>query len=176
MVNALAFAGHTYEPTDEDRLWLLRAVAREGADQDQVAQALVNGFCHAYAAEHEHSLAHHVQAYAQPINPRWFPEGDLFKHWHAIDPAKYSQVAAERRRDVYSQATTFQLHVQAAAIKALTCGPFDIPASCTDYAAWWLINRWQTPLTAPVRNGPNRLWTRAPGWTGYTVASASQRA
>lgn len=164
----LQFAGHTYAPTDADRLALSRAVHWEGPDHDQVAQALVNGFCHDFAAEREHSLEHHCQAYAQPINPRWFPEGDLFKHWHAIDSVKYPIDAAILRRNVKSKITKFEPVVVGAVEKALTRGPLDIQACCTDYAASWIQNRWQLPLSAPIK-GMNRLWTRAPKWSGYTV-------
>lgn len=166
----LSFAGHTYRPTEADRLALSRAVTWEGPDHDQVAQTLVNGFCQAYSMDHEHSLEHHVQAYAQPINPRWFPEGDRFQHFNAIDPVKYPLAAAVRRRDVLSKLTTFEPVVVGAVEKALARGPLDIQACCTDYAAAWLQSSW-TPLTPPV-NGRNRLWTRAPKWGGYTVTVA----
>jgi len=170
----LAFGECRYEATDEDRLWLLRAVAREGRVHRQVAQTLVNGFAwgHARKPKSIPTLTWWVQAYAQPVNPRWFPDGKIFQRWHAKDPKKYPLGAAMRRRDIYSVETRFEKPIVEAVERALTEGPVDIPANATDYAAAWIdaTRKGQTPLTAP-KKGYNRLWTRAPEWDGYAVVS-----
>ncbi|MDH5644460.1 MAG: hypothetical protein OEZ01_00545 [Candidatus Heimdallarchaeota archaeon] len=64
-----------YSATDDDALTLARAVAREGRPYDAVAWTLVQRF--AWLWPKYPTLAELVQAYAQPVNPRWFPGGDL---------------------------------------------------------------------------------------------------
>ncbi len=66
-----------YDATNADALELARAVAREGAPRDAVAWALVQRFAFLYPKYP--TLAKFVQAYSQPINPRWFPDGDKHK-------------------------------------------------------------------------------------------------
>ncbi len=171
----LEFAGFRYSVTADDVLWMARAVEKEcrddGDDLDErrVAQTLMNCFCYEASQRNYDSLTKFVRAYAQPVNPRWFPEGDLFKRWHARDPQKYSLAAAVGRRDRHSIRTEFGRECVEAVDRALIEGPVDIPRNCTDYAAPWLdASRKYEPLTHP-EVGVNRLWTRAPGWTGYSV-------
>lgn len=64
-----------YSATDADALTLARAVAREGRPYDAVAWTLVQRF--AWLWPKYPTLAELVRAYAQPVNPRWFPDGDL---------------------------------------------------------------------------------------------------
>lgn len=68
---------HEYEATNQDALTLARAVAREGAPRDAVAWTLVQRFAFLYPAYK--TLAAFVSAYAQPINPLWFPDGRKHK-------------------------------------------------------------------------------------------------
>lgn len=161
-----------YYPSAEDVLVLCQAVAREGQVRNQVAQTLVNCFCLRRArvkADEKLTLADHVRQYAQPVNPRWFPEGDLFQQWNKKDPVKYALVHAERRRDVYSKADDFSEEVVAAVKRALTNGGVDILPNCTDYAASYIdASKKYRPLTRP-QPGVNRLWTRSPTWGGYGV-------
>lgn len=162
---------HRYQVTTEDRLWLLRAVQVEGHVEEQVAQVLVNcfAFLHARSPGMFRTLTGLVRSYAQPVNPRWFPDGDLFEKWHARDAAKYSLIAAARRRDMHSKRNTFDQRVTASVTRALTLGPVDIPRNATDYAAAWIdASRKYQPITAPQR-GVNRLWTRAAEWHGYRL-------
>lgn len=173
--STLAFADQKYVVTEEDILWLARAVEKEclddadDLDERRVAQALVNCFCLEASRGVYKNLKTFVQAYAQPVNPRWFPEGDLFKKWHAIDPKKYPLSAAVARRDKHSKRSDFGWEACAAVDRALIEGPVDILPSCTDYAAAWLdASKKYVELTKPEK-GRNRLWTRAPWWTGYEV-------
>jgi len=64
-----------YEITEEDRLNLLRGVAREGKPYTTVAWTLIQRFVYLYPKFS--TLSSIVTAYAQPINPRWLPYGDL---------------------------------------------------------------------------------------------------
>lgn len=66
---------HEYTITDDDVLTLARAVDREGAPNRAVAWTLVQRFASLYPTYP--TLADFVSAYSQPINPRWFPDGDL---------------------------------------------------------------------------------------------------
>jgi hypothetical protein len=171
----LDFAGRRYSVTSDDVLWLVRAVEKEclddgdDADENCVAQALVNCFCLEATKGSYDSLTRFVRAYAQPVNPRWFPDGDLFQRWNARDPAKYKMTDAIARRDKHSVRSDFGVEACNAVDRALIDGPVDIPPNCTDYAAAWIdASRKYEPLTGP-RRGLNRLWTRAPGWTGYSI-------
>jgi hypothetical protein len=173
-MNVLHCDQYRYVVTDEDRLWLLRAVQVEGPVQAQVAQVLCNCFAYLYARDNDTwSLTKLVRSYAQPVNPAWFRSGLQFQKWHARDPVKYPLSAALRRETMHSVRTTFDPPVVAAVDKALTAGPVDIPKNATDYAAAWIdASHKYTALTGPQK-GRNRLWTRAPEWAGYRVSSST---
>lgn len=163
----LQTAKTAYAPTDEDRLWLLRAVAAEGAPEADVASALVSRFLARRERGWHGTLADHVRAYAQPVNPRWFPDGDLQLAWHAKDPARYPMASAARRRDVHSARSVFAPKVVSAVDRALQRGP---SIAATDYAAQ-RIQRKAPWVKVQERPGENTFWL-APDtlrWTGYTV-------
>ena len=96
---------HEYAATNDDALWLARAVAHEGSPHDAVAWALVQRFALLYPTYP--TVAELVKAYAQPINPRWFPDGDLHAKrlkQLASDPKKQAdEIARARRREQYAQ-------------------------------------------------------------------------
>jgi hypothetical protein len=96
---------HEYSATDDDALWLARAVAHEGSPMDAVAWALVQRFALLYPTYP--TVAALVKAYAQPINPRWFPHGDLHAkrlRQLASDPRRQAdELARARRREQYAQ-------------------------------------------------------------------------
>lgn len=71
-----------YVLSNEDYLALLRAVEFEGEPRDAVAWTLLQRFAFIYPQYD--SLAKFIQAYAQPINPRWYPTGDLHKARFAV--------------------------------------------------------------------------------------------
>ena len=90
----------SYIITEEDRLWLLRAVNFEGAPQRAVAWTLIQRF--AWIFPTYSTLSDFIQAYAQPVNPRWFPDGDLFlkrvqKKRLVGTALQYEKVRAEKR-------------------------------------------------------------------------------
>lgn len=156
-----------YEPTADDRLWLSRAVSAEGAPYDGVARALVNLFMLQRSKGNRQTLATLVRAYAQPVNPRWFENGDLFLA-HARTPLEVAQARA--RKDVHSKRAVFGAKVIAAVTRALS-EPY---SGATDYAVPSLdaTKKGYTALTVPTP-GQNRLWTRDTSWAGYTTAGAS---
>lgn len=171
----LAFDGGTYEPTHVDRLWLLRAVQVEGPPQPMVARALVNGFCWARARRrYGGQLMTWVRAYAQPVNPRWFPEGDLLARFCANLPAPdlaRERRAAELRQTVHSECVRFSPRVGAAVRDALET-PY--AGDVTDYAAFWInAAKKGYELRSEPMKGSNTLWTRDATWKGYRVVLCS---
>lgn len=79
-----------YVLSNEDYLTLLRAVEFEGEPRDAVAWTLLQRFAFIYPQYD--TLTKFIQAYAQPINPRWFPTGDLHKaRVHKLTEAKRVQ-------------------------------------------------------------------------------------
>jgi hypothetical protein len=98
----------SYPVSAKDKLVLTRAVAREGKPYDAVTWALIQRFAWLYPSGAFETLADLVEAYAQPINPKWFPSGA--KHKAAVRRARTEaqkealEDRAERRLD-YADAT-----------------------------------------------------------------------
>lgn len=155
-----------YVPTAEDRLWLLRATEAEGAPVDTVPRVLVNLFMKQRATGSKKTLTDVVRAYSQPVNPRWYPDGDLFRK-SVPHPTQQQLTVAANRQQVLSTRTTFLPAVVTAVDRALAEG-FASPA--TDYAVYTLdaSRKGYVPLTA-AQKGVNRIWTRDAKWGGYTV-------
>lgn len=123
--------------SNEDLLWLSRAVEAEGAPQALVAQTLLNRWAwlhdvmpHAYP-----TLASLVRAYAQPVNPRWFVTGD--RHLEAVreNPAHEPELRrkAITRETVHSVRTTFSPKT-VQAVQQAVYGPVTLPAGAVDYS------------------------------------------
>lgn len=152
--------------TADDRLWLARAVEAEGAPRDLVAQVLVNRW--AWLAD-EHpglypTLTSLVRAYAQPVNPRWYPTGDLFaKRLERApeDERDALRAQAERREAVHSARTTFSARTDAAVTQALQ-GPITIPAGALHFAAGW-VNRPDLPILVRGSATSNTIYGEARG-------------
>lgn len=83
-----------YTLTAEDFLELARAVEFEGPPQDCVAWTLLQRFAFLYPLYK--SLAVFIRAYAQPINPAWFPNGPLHQKWAASLRSKGNAAAADK--------------------------------------------------------------------------------
>lgn len=171
----LKFTGGTYNVTPEDRLWLLRAVEAEGPPAAGVAVALVNGFAWA-TGNHRwvKPLADWVRAYAQPVNPRWYPDGDLYQLSLGGMSEAQQRAALQRaraRESKHSTRTEFSAATVAAVNHALST---NVAHDITDYAAAHVdaTKKGYQPRSSAAP-GQNRFWTRAAGWTGY-VASAAQ--
>lgn len=122
--------------TYDDQLWLARAVEAEGEPRDLIAQTLVNRWVTLADRGSADSLADTVRAYSQPVNPRWFPDGDLFRAaLNAAAPADRARLLAraERRRDELSRVTLFSSETREAVRRAFE-GPITIPAGALHFA------------------------------------------
>jgi hypothetical protein len=156
--------------SEEDVLWLCRAVEAEGPVQREVAQCLVNLWALTCSrVKQPPSLTRIVRAYAQPVNPRWYLSGDLHQKWTQVDPVLYSSAHAVRREQVHSRLRDFSTSTVDAVHRALERGPLDVPKNATDYAHPRIdASRKYTALTEALK-GRNRLWTRSRLWEGYFV-------
>lgn len=168
---ALIVAAHRdvtgYTPTAEDKLWLLRSVAREGHPRREVAKTLVNLFVLRRSRGSQESLTDLVRAYSKPVNPLWYPEGE--KHVAAIqglsvEARQKELTTAANRKYVYSTRTTFDNDTLAAVDEALRTG---WSLDWTDFAAPEVKSKLEQ-RTEP-RPHYNTFWSRAPGWPGYSV-------
>ncbi len=155
-----------YAPTSQDRLWLLRAVVAEGKPHHDVARTLVNLFMLQRSKGNKQTLSELVRAYAQPVNPRWFADGDKFRALGA--PTKQQLEQATSREFVHSMRNKFPDYVVAAVDTALRQG---WSSDVTDYAVATLdaSKKGYVARTQPIA-GENRFWSRQPGWAGYVAS------
>lgn len=172
--------GHIVSPegrplswTDADATWLLRAVEAEGPPRDWVAQALVNRWSVLQDASPGTypTLAAFVRAYSQPVNPRWFPGGDLLEASIARAPAAEQaqlRARAETRRDTHSRRAEFSDATRSAVARALE-GPITLPAGVTDFAMDSAQSRASHGTPYRSEPGENAFWKRHPGAL-YSVA------
>ena len=167
----------------DDRLWLLRAVEAEGEPRDLVAQTLVNRWCWLWdEMPGKYTELHElVRAYAQPVNPAWFPMGKL--HLKRLETLQGDQASsevrrAELRRDVHSTRTHFSSNTIAAVDQALR-GPIVIPAGALHYAAA-TSPRDDLPVLVPaVDSRHNVIYGRAQARsanTRYAIVTAYEAA
>lgn len=125
---------------------------------DLVAQALVNRW--AWLADTMPAayprLQDFVRAYAQPVNPRWMPGGDLFEKRveRLRATGQEARIAVARgsaaRRVQYAQATQFSPPVLDAVRQALM-GPVTLPPGVQHYHA-----RPGRPFPEAIRGTPGR--------------------
>ena len=183
-----------YRPTAEDTLWMLRAVEAEGEPRDLVAAALVSRFM--WLRQHaerdtpkgkngelpnwgELTLSHFVRLYAQPVNSRWFRNGDLFAARLAKETDREKRAALEslatRRETHHSTRSVFSDQTRNAVSRALSEAP-SLP-DATDYAAAWVPKESPWEARTAAVTGRNRMWARpvSIGWRGYwtDVAAAT---
>jgi len=168
--------GHVLPWTADDALWLRRAVEREGEPREWVAQALVNRWAllKDQGGDHYPTLASFVRAYAQPVNPRWFPGGDLHLAQlaaHAPRGAAHRAdmiARAERREREHSTRKIFHAQTEAAVDRALR-GPLTLPAGVTEYAADTASARRRHGAPSHIKQGGNAFWSPHAG-TLYGMA------
>lgn len=153
-----------YAPTAEDRLWLLRATQAEGSPVDTIPRVLINRFMKLRAGGNKQTLTTFVRAYSQPVNPRWFPQGDLFKK-NVPKPTPQQLAVATARQNILSTRQTF-LDTVTKSVDAALAKSF--ASNATDYAAPGIGGKNMVALT-PAKTGVNRLWTVDTKWAGYTV-------
>jgi hypothetical protein len=138
---------------EEDRLWLARAVEAEGEPRDLVAQVLVNRWAWLFdeVPGKYMKLRDLVRAYAQPVNPAWFPGGKLFEaRVKTLEPLEQAQAQqqAKNRRDVHSTREQFSANTLTAVDQALR-GPIVIPAGALHFAAPFVV-RSDLPVLVPA--------------------------
>lgn len=150
---------------DADRLWLSRAVEAEGQPRAHVAQTLVNRW--AWLLDKGETayprLQDLVRAYAQPVNPRWFPGGDLYQaqidrllpNERAVIPALHE---AAVRRVKHAERTTFSPQTLAAVEMALK-GPIVIAPGTVHFSVPRESAEWRALLTrAPMNDRENAFY------------------
>lgn len=159
-------AGKPLSFNADDVLWLSRAVEAEGEPRDLVAQTLVNrwAWLRDVSPGRFPRLQDLVRAYAQPVNPAWYPDGA--KHAAAVtkspEQAAELERRAEARRDLHSTRTTFSARTLAAVRQALH-GPITLPAGGLHYAAAW-VERPDLPLLVQgVPGQSNSIWGESGG-------------
>jgi len=159
-------AGKKLRWDDEDRLWLLRAVEAEGPPRDLVAQTLVNRW--AWLSDTTPGrffyLRELVRAYAQPVNPAWFPDGKLFlaELERAPDLQKPKMRAqAQHRAEVHAQRTVFSDATIKAVNRALV-GPLSLPYGALHFAAPSLVRN-DLPVLVPSEGGSNVIYGESKG-------------
>ncbi len=163
-----------YQVTEEDIVWFLRAVEAEGAVETEVAATLLNGFCFQRTQGQTRNLTTFLRAYAQPLNPRWYIDGDLhLKEVRNYTPEERQRAdaVAKKRELVHATATEFSEVAKRAVVLALN-GFVAIPKNATDYAAPHVnAARKKYEALADAVPGVNRLWARpgAQDWQGYRV-------
>jgi hypothetical protein len=145
--------------TGEDLLWLARAVEAEGEPRVLVAQTLVNRW--AWLLDQHPGLFPRLQdlvrAYAQPVNPRWFPGGDLLQKAIAEEPERREVLeAAALRRPALAQRTEFS-PATTVAVNAALQGPLSLPAGAVHYSR---------PKTKPAAKARWDRLTMVPGVLG----------
>lgn len=176
----------SYAPSADDELWLRRAVAGEGRVEAQVAQVLVNRFAYLLGtavrtdgAPFYPTLAEFVQAYAQPINPRWMRGGDKFEERFPDASREYQRKleAGHARRAVHRRMTDFDDATLTAVRTALHVGPIDIEPGWLHYSAPGSERPGMKPVTPP-RRGTNQIFgvKGADAWGGYSVPGAAELA
>lgn len=126
--------GRQLTVTDTDRLWLARALEREGEPRRLVAQTLVNRWANAsdWKPHRWPALTDMVREYSQPVNPGWFPGGRLLAKRVAELEARgeHAEAQAELRRaelrPAYAAANSFSAPTLEA-VHAALYGPLEIP-------------------------------------------------
>ena len=124
-----------------DWLWLARAVEAEGEPHALVAQTLVNrwAWLRDRGLKQYPTLTSLVRGYAQPVNPRWMPGGELFEAElrETADASARARLEehARRRRDVHARREVFGADTRNAVGQALVRGPITIPAGAVHYSA-----------------------------------------
>lgn len=139
----------------------------EGPPADLVAQTLVNrwAWLQDYNPGRYPTLTALVRAYASPVNPAWFPEGEKEREAEAAaqSPAEleHLKTRAIERRDVHSTRTAFSL-VTANAVNQALSGPITLPAGVVHYAVS-TKKRPDLPLLIDGGPGRNSFWGESAG-------------
>lgn len=90
-----------YDVTELDREMLIRACAHEGKPHVEVVRCLLQRFAWLYDTTLQYDrLQDLVQAYVQPINPKWFSNGSKHKKYisRLLRKGQHGNVADQKRR------------------------------------------------------------------------------
>lgn len=95
---------YSYTVTPTDREWFIRCLWREGKPQETVGHVLLQRFAllRSQGAKYA-TLTDFLRAYCQPVNPRWFPNGDKSKAFVRRATARGDTAAADKERDRAAQ-------------------------------------------------------------------------
>ena len=148
----------SYTLTPNDVLNLARALSHEGPPEPMVAWALLQRFADLYKTSYS-SFSKFLQAYVQPINPKWFPLGELHQkelarlaRTNAGQAAIDAEKARATRRLGYSTQTWESIPQKYREIvHGITAGSIRSPnAAATDYRASMATER-DTAQTAKAK-------------------------
>lgn len=132
---------HQYQVTPADRLTLIRSVWKEGKPYTEVAFTLLQRFGFLYPTYK--SLSSFIRAYSQPINPRWFPNGDL--HLAAISALKSKKQTSR----IKEQISILEKNAQRRPAFAST-PESDIPKSIVDIVDSVLSGNIESPIPKAI--------------------------
>ena len=179
IVSFLLAAGARHPITEEDRCWMLRAVAAEGEPQQLVAQTLVNRWAflldHGLKAEFP-TLTHLVRAYCSPMDPRRLPGHDRFalELKRAGSPTEAEIVALRGRARVTAQRrTNFEPATMEAVRRALTDGPLDLPPGVVHFAAASMKPHGTRQILSVAGTDSSNAFYGVPGSRGYRYRLAT---
>lgn len=164
--------GRQLTVTDTDRLWLARALEREGEPRKLVAQTLVNRWANAsdWKPHRWPTLTDMVREYSQPVNPGWFPGGRLLakrvtelEGLGRIRPDLQEWARAEiqqelRRaelRPAYAAANSFSAPTLEA-VHAALYGPLEIPHGAVHFGPQ--KESWASLTLVPGGPGLNAIY------------------
>jgi len=151
-----------YQLTEADWDTLVRATAHEGKPYYGVIWALIQRFCWIYPIYK--TLSSFVEAYAQPINPKWFPDGSKHKAFIKRNTAYPARIRSENkraaRRLLYSQQPIEELDTYAKMVNAVLSGEKTSPVrGAVHYSASFAqrgATRTETAFNAAVRHATKR--------------------
>lgn len=155
--------GRQLTVTDNDRLWLARAVEHEGPPLKLVAQTLVNRWANAsdWRPHRWPTLTDMVREYSQPVNPGWFPGGRLLAKRVAELEALGKHAEAERElrlaelRPAHAAQNAF-LPSTLEAVHAAIYGPLEIPHGAVHFGPQ--KDTWASLTLVPGGKGRNAIY------------------
>jgi hypothetical protein len=146
-----------YTLNQEDYETLVRAVAHEGKPYDGVAWVLIQRFCWVWPTYGD--LETFVRAYAQPINPRWFPNGDKHLAYMKRNRQRRPRRAADELRRAKRRVEYAKQPIQ------------DIDSKFVDVVENIMLGNTPTPVTKAVHYSASFARSGATGYQGYIDAS-----
>ena len=120
-----------YNLNKSDILNLYRAVSNEGKPSDAVTWTLINRFAWLYPTYN--NLSDLITAYSQTINPRWFPDGDLYQNYikglSLQDKKRAQEIALGRVKNSQAKINTIHPYYIDAVDKVLSGSKNPVPGA-----------------------------------------------